>query len=194
MRKISVVIMGVLVLFAACNKETSVIPPLAPDRTLPSLTFPFTSFASTTLFVPFGDTLPNFSINKGYRVQLSDTNESVLAACSGIVTSINPDTAGGNFITLKFRTNSIYSFKYGGITRVAVNLNDSLRAGAILGKVSGKGIIDFQLIINKNTALCPQSFGSPGFTAAINEAILRNNQVRSSDSVFEPCKISSLPL
>lgn len=182
-----------VVAFMACNKETSVIPPVLPDQTSPTLAFPFSSFASTTGFIPFGDTLPNLTLNKGYEVQLSDTNEVLLAACSGIVTAITPDTAGGNFIAVKFKRNSIYSFLYAGITNVRVHVNDSLNGGSILGKVSGTGIVDFCLIKNNNEALCPQAYGSPGFNTAIQVAISKNNAFHPTDSVLIPCLTQSLP-
>src|SRR6202034_1378949 len=107
----------------------------------------------------------------------SDTTEKILTACSGIVTAIVPDTsaAGGKLITVKFKRNSIYSFVYGGVTRVQVNVNDSLQGGSILGRIGGAGIVDFQVIKNDNEALCPSNFGSPGFNTAIQQAILFSN-------------------
>ena len=193
MRKVCAVIMVFMMLFAGCNKETPVIPPLGPDTTAPNLDFPFASFASATQFTPFGDTLPNASVNMGYLVQLSDTNEALLAACSGIVTSITPDTAGGNFIAVKFRTNGIYSFLYGGVANVQVHVADSLNAGSIIGKASCTGQIYFQLTKNNNEALCPQAFGSPGFNTAIAGAISKNNAFHPTDSVSSPCTVQSLP-
>ena len=134
MRKILVTIMFFAVLLVACNKDASVIPPLPPDQSIPTLNYEFVSIASTIKFTPFGDTLPDQTINKGYKIQLSDTNESVLTACSGIVSSIITDNAGGNIITLKYKRNSIYSFTYAGITRVQVHVNDSLGGGKIIGE------------------------------------------------------------
>ena len=184
-----------VVLLMACNKDTPVIPPLPPDSTSPTLAFEFVSIASTVKFVPFGDTLANSMVNKGYEIQLSDTTEKVLTACSGIVTAIVPDTsaAGGKLITVKFKRNSIYSFVYGGVTNVQVNVNDSLQGGSILGKISRTGIIDFQVITNNNEAVCPSSYGSPGFNNAIQQAILFNNSNHHSDSVTNPCAAASLP-
>lgn len=193
MKKTWVVIMFFTLLFTGCNKETPVINPLPPDQTTPTLDFPFASFASTTRFIPFGDTIPGSNINKGYQVTFSDTNEALIAACSGIVTSITPDAAGGNFITVKFRTNSIYSFLYGGVTNVQIHVADSLSGGSILGKVSGSGIAYFQLIKNNNEALCPQAYGSPGFNTAIDGAISKNNTFNPYDSVLTPCMVQSLP-
>lgn len=185
--------MSLVVLFASCNRETPVIPPLGPDQTVPTLDFPFASFASATQFVPFGDTLPNLTVNKGYLVQLSDTNEYLIAASSGIVTSITQDTSGGNFIAVKFNSNSIYSFQYGGVTRVRVHVADSLLGGSILGKVNGTGYAFFEVIKNSNEALCPQAYGSPGFNTAIAGAIAKNNAFHPSDSVVSPCAAQSLP-
>ena len=184
-----------VVLLMACNRETPVIPPLPPDSTSPTLAFEFVSVASTIRFVPFGDTLGNSVINKGYEIQLSDTTEKILTACSGIVTAIVPDTsaAGGNLITIKFKRNSIYSFVYGGVTNVQVNVNDSLQGGSILGKINGTGIVDFQVIMNNSVALCPSGYGSPGFNNAIQQAILFNNASHHSDSVTNPCAASTLP-
>jgi len=101
MRKISNVLLCGLVLLMACNKETPPIPPLPPNQDAPSLDFEFVSVASTVKFIPFGDTLANRAINKGYELQLSDTNESIVMACPGIISSIVPDTtpAGGSLIT-----------------------------------------------------------------------------------------------
>jgi hypothetical protein len=192
MRKVRAAIMVFVVLFASCNREAPVIPPLGPDQTAPTLDFPFASFASAVRFIPFGDTLPGLSRNKGYVVQLSDTNELLLAACSGIVTSIVPDTAGGNFIAVKFRANSIYSFLYGGVTNVRVQVSDSLNGGSILGKINGTGVVYFELIKNSQ-ALCPQAYGSPGFNTAIAGAISRNNAIYPLDSVSNPCYMQSLP-
>ena len=193
MSKRGVVIMIIVVLFAACNKPTPVILPLGPDQTVPTLDFPFASFASAMQFFPFGDTIPNLTINKGYLVQLSDTNEYLLAACSGIVTSITPDTLGGNFIAVRFRKGGVYSFLYGGVTRMQIHVADSLNGGSILGKVTGTGFAYFQLIKDSAEALCPQAYGSPGFNTAIAGAISRNNALHPSDSVLSPCLIQSLP-
>jgi Peptidase family M23 len=193
MNKIWVVIMCLAVLCASCNRETPIILSPGPDQTAPTLAFPFASFASVTQFIPFGDTLPNLTLNKGYLVQLSDTNEYVLAASSGIVTSIANDTSGGNFIAVKFNSKSVYSFLYGGITRVRVRVNDNLSGGSILGKVSGNGFAYFELIKNSNEALCPQAYSSPGFNAAINGAISKNNAFHPMDSVVSPCYTQSLP-
>jgi len=192
MGKVRVVIMLMVVLFASCNREAPVIPPLGPDLTAPTLDFPFASFASAVRFTPFGDSLPNLTLSKGYQVQLSDTNELLLAACSGIVTSITPDTSGGKFIAVKFRTNSIYSFLYGGVTNVRVQVSDSLNGGSILGKINGNGTVYFEIIKDSN-ALCPQSYGSPGFNTAIAGAIARNNSLYPQDSVSNPCYLQSLP-
>ncbi len=192
MRKIGAVIMVFLILLVGCNKETPEIPPIGPDLTAPTLDFPFASLASTTRFIPFGDTLPDLSINKGYLVQLSDTNEILLAACSGIVTAITNDTAGGNFIAVKFRTKSIYSFVYGGVTNVRVRVADSIFGGSILGKISGKGKVSFQIIKNNTESLCPQTYGSPGFNTAIAGAIVKNNTFHPNDSVLSPCSIQSV--
>jgi hypothetical protein len=195
MRKILIVITGMVMLLMACRRETPVIPPLPPDQTIPTLDFEFVSVGSTIKFVPFGDTLPNSGINKGYELQLSDTNERILTSSSGIVTSISPDTtaAGGSLITVKFRRNSIYSFIYGGVTNVVVQVNDSLSGGRILGKVSGSGIVDFQFIINNNETLCPQNYGSPGFVSAIQQAILLSNSFSHTDTILSPCRVQSLP-
>jgi hypothetical protein len=195
MSKISVVFMFSVVLLMACNKETPVIPPLPPDQTSPTLAFEFVSVASTISFIPFGDTLSDLLINKGYQIQISDTTEKVLTACSGIVTAILPDTANahGNIITVKFNRNSIYTFIYGGVTNVQVNVNDSLQGGSILGKVTGTGVVDFQVIKNNNTAVCPSGYGSVGFNNAIQQAIVFNNSSHHSDSVINPCQATSLP-
>ncbi len=192
MRKVRAVIMALVVLFASCNREAPVIPPLGPDLTAPTLDFPFASFASANRFIPFGDTLPDLSLNKGYLVQLSDTNELLLAASSGIVTAVTPDTTGGNFIAVKFRSNSVFSFLYGGVTNVRVHVADSLYGGSILGKITGSGYVYFEIIKN-NEALCPQAYGSPGFNTAISGAISRNNSYYPLDSVSTPCYIQSLP-
>ena len=186
-------VMFIVMLLVACNKDTPVIPPLPPDQSAPNLDFQFVSMASAIKFIPFGDTLPNLSVNEGYEIQLSNTNESIVAACSGIVTSITADTAGGNFIAVKFKRNSIYSFLYGGVTNVVVHVNDSINPGSILGKINGNGINDFQLIKNNNEVLCPQAYGSAGFNTAIQEAILKNNALYPADSVLSPCVTESLP-
>ena len=193
MRKILVTIMFFAVLLVACNKDASVIPPLPPDQSIPTLNYEFVSIASTIKFTPFGDTLPDQTINKGYKIQLSDTNESVLTACSGIVSSIITDNAGGNIITLKYKRNSIYSFTYAGITRVQVHVNDSLGGGKIIGKISGSGVVDFQIIRNNTDALCPQTYGSPGFNTSIQQAVSQNNSLHPADSVLSPCLAQSLP-
>lgn len=193
MRKVGAVILIFVLLFTACNKEAPVIPPLQPDQTEPTLDFPFASFASTTQFIPFGDTLSGVNINRGYRVQFSDTNEVLIAACSGVVTAITPDTSGGNFIAVRFRPGAVYSFLYGGVTNVRVHIADSLYGGSILGKVSGTGIAYFQLTKNSNEALCPQAYGSPGFNTAIAGAISKNNAFHPTDTVSSPCMIQSLP-
>jgi hypothetical protein len=195
MRKVSNVLLCGLVLLMACNKETPGIPPLPPNQDVPSLDFEFVSVASTVKFIPFGDTLLNTAVNKGYELQLSDTNESVVMACPGIISSIVPDTtlSGGSLITVKFKRNSIYSFTYGGVSRVVVNVNDSLSGGKILGKVSGTGLVDFEVITNNNEALCPETFGSPGFNQAIQEAILKSNQFNPYDTINYPCRVQSLP-
>jgi len=197
MHKVWVVLMCSGLLFmASCNKETPEIPPLPPNQDSPTLDFEFVSVASTLKFVPFGDTLSNGAVNKGYEIQLSDTNESVVMACSGIISSIVPDTstAGGKLITVKFKRNSIYSFTYGGVSNVVVNVNDSLTGGKILGKLSSSGIIDFQVVTNNNEALCPQSYGSPGFTQAIQQAVLKNNYFNPADTISNTCRVPSLPL
>lgn len=192
MSKARVVFIVLVMLFTSCNKEAPVIPPLGPDMTAPTLDYPFASFASATKFIPFGDTLPNSTVNAGYIVQLSDTNEILLASCSGVVTSITPDTSGGNFIAVKFRSNGIYSFLYGGVTNVQVHIADSLNAGSILGKISGTGLVYFQIIKNSNEAMCPQTFGSPGFNTAIAGAISKNNAFNPADSVCTPCMVQSI--
>ena len=194
MRKVTNVLVCGMMLLMACNKGTPGIPPLPPNQDAPTLDFEFVSIASTVKFIPFGDTLANHTVNKGYEILLSDTNESILTACSGIVTSIKPDTlaAGASIIAVKFKRNSIYSFTYGGVTRVVTHVNDSLGAGSVIGKVSKSGIVDFQLIMDGNTVLCPQSFGSPGFNQAIQEAILKNNTFNPTDSVASPCMAGSL--
>ncbi len=192
MKKVSAVIICLVALLMGCNKETSDTNPPLSDQSDPSFTFEFASVAATTRFIPFGDTLPGLTLCRGYEIQFSDTNELVMAACPGIVTAITPDTSGGQDIAVKYKPNSIYSFVYGGVSNIAVQINDTLNAGSILGKISSSGKIDFQVIKNNNEALCPETFGSTGFNTAIETAISKNNAFNPSDSVLQPCSAQSI--
>lgn len=154
---------------------------------IPTITYPFVSFASARRFYPFGD--PNFGINgnTAYQVQLTDTGQYFVTACSGIVTSVS-----GQTVSLIYKTNSVYSFEYTGVRSPLVHVSDSLPPGALLGKVSADGIIGFALVKDNHTALCPATYANAGFNTAIQLAIDKNNQYNPADSVLGPCEMDEV--
>lgn len=177
----------VLFLFVWGCKKTNTVEQNnnGQDTSVPNLAQPICSFASVTRFIPFG-TGSGSNLSTGYEFHFSNTNQTVVAACNGIVSDIS-----GNTITIKYKKNSIYSFKYIGIGTVQVHVNDSLSFGAILGKLSSQGVLGFEMIKNDNTALCPQTYGGPGFNNAVQVAIDQHNS-QNPDSVSTPCLQSSV--
>lgn len=189
MKNVLVLTMCLCVLFA-CKKPSPVNQP-PPDTSTPTLSYPLASFSSVNKFIPFGAPVSG-GLSKGYGIQFTDTSLNFLAACQGIVESIGTATDGSPLITIKYKSNSIYSFQYSGFRTVLVNVNDSLAAGSELGRV-GFGLMNFELIENGQQALCPQNFSSPGFMNSIALAISRNNALNPTDSVYAPCSVDSLP-
>lgn len=180
-----------LILAHSCNDKYP-IDQLPDDTTPPSLSNPFLSFSSTLQFIAFGDSL-NGELCKGYWFQMTDSNQSVLSACSGKVTSITDYPNGAKSIAVKYKTNSIYSFVYSELRNVQVNVNDVIGSGTILGKTGNGGKLFFQIIKNNNEVLCPKTFGSPGFNIAIEQAISRHNTNYPSHSITDPCFVQTLP-
>lgn len=178
-------------LISACNDKYP-IDDLPEDTSAPSLTYPLAGFATTTKFVPFGGTLPSSVQCKGYTIFLSNPNETITATCRGIVTAVNLDAAGNNDITVKYKSNSIYSFVYSGVRDVLVDVNDSISAGTILGKLGSNMQVGFMLV-KSNEVVCPRTYGTAGFNDAIDLAIGKHNTANTADSVFNACLVESLP-
>ena len=191
MRKVFLCLSGILFFMASCNKDYS-IKPLPEDTATPVFSYPIASLSSTIKFISFGDTLPDLSISHGYQIQLTDTTQIILAACSGVVNKITSIAPGNNSILVKYKSNSVYSFLYSGIESTTLQLNDSIAGGVILGKIAKIGVISFQVMKHENELLCPQTFGSAGFNNAINLAIGKHNQYNAGDSVYTPCLVSSI--
>ncbi len=181
-----------IVVASACNDKYP-IDDLPDDTTPPSLSFQFLSFSSTKRFVPFGDSL-NGDICKGYYFEMTDSSQSVTSGCSGIVTEITDMAGGAKSISVKYKSNSIYSFKYAYLRNVIVNVNDKINAGTILGKTGQGGKMYFELIKNNNEICCPGTFGSPGFNTAIEMARSKHNINFPADTVGEVCIVQSMPL
>ena len=192
MRKSCVVLVCVFLL-GSCKKPGTPPPGLPKDTTPPTLTWALTSFASTLKFYPFGKTLPDSTVNKGYEILIGSPNQDlILAVCPGIITSIDPGTYG-NSIHVLYKPNSVYSFIYSGVASVQVHVNDTLTPGLVLGRVNSSGIIDFRLVLNNNTALCPQNYGASAFNNNIQVAINQHNYLNPGDSISSPCETGSLP-
>lgn len=181
-----------LVLFASSCNDKYPIDPLPDDTTPPSLSNPFLSFSSTQQFIAFGDSL-NGDLCKGYWFQMTDSNQSVAAACSGTVTAISDIAGGAKSATVKYKSNSIYSFVYAELRNVQVSVNDVIASGTLLGKTGSGGKLFFQLIKNNNEVLCPKNFGSPGFNTALEQAISRHNTNYPSHAITDPCFVQTLP-
>ena len=192
MQKLCFAVVVMVVLFSSCSKKYA-IDPLPGDTTPPSFSYPFLSFASTHLFVPFGGTLANSQTNKGYEVTLSDTTQQVLSASYGVVGAVSTNPDGTYAVAVKFKSNSIYTMLYSGLGTALVQTNDNVSPGTILGKMGGTGTIDFYVIKNNTEVVCPQNFGSVGFNNAIQQAIDKHNQFHPTDSVLTPCLVSILP-
>lgn len=191
MNKLFLISITLLVL-SACDKKYP-IDNLPDDTTPPALTYPMASFSSTTKFIPFAGSLPSSGQCKGYDVFLTDTNQFVASASSGIVSSVTDDAAGNSSITVKYKANSIYSMVYSGIRSVMVQVNDSINAGTLLGKVGSNREIFFAVVKNNNEVLCPADYGSTGFNNAIQLAIDKHNANNPADSVLSSCLATSLP-
>lgn len=191
MKKVFAVLASFLVIASACNDKYP-IDELPDDTTPPSISFQFLSFSSTKRFVPFGDSL-NGEICKGYYFEMTDSTQSVSAGCSGIVTDIKDMAGGAKSLSIRYKSNSIYSFKYSYLRNVMVNVNDNINAGTILGKTGQGGKLYFELIKNNNEVCCPGVFGSPGFNTAIQMARSKHNINFPSDTVGEVCIVQSLP-
>ena len=191
MRNFCVVFMCFFIL-QGCKKQG---PPPGPpaDTSIPTLTWALTSFASTTKFYPFGETLPNSTVNKGYEIQIASPSQTqVLSVCKGIVTAIVPGP-NGNTIHVLYKPHSVYSFIYSGVDNVQIHVNDTINQGITIGRVNNAGIIDFSLVLNNNTALCPQAYGAPAFNNNIQVAINQHNAVNPADSISSPCEVGSVP-
>jgi hypothetical protein len=187
MRKMMMILPCAALLFvAACKEETKLNSPR--DTSIPTLSRAFLSTASVVKFVAFGGTLPDATTNKGYYLQLTDTAQLVVASCQGIVTDINSSNAS---ITVTYKPKSIYSFVYTGVRNVAVQVNDTISSGSILGKIAADGKISFTLIKN-DEVLCPGDFGPGGFNNAMQSAIARHNAL-NPDTIAAACVVSSLP-
>ncbi len=182
---------ALLLLVSACNDKYP-IPDLPKDTTAPSLTYPLSSFSTVTKFVNFGGTMPSSNQSKGYYVYMSNPNETITAACRGIVSAVNDDAAGNKNITVLYKSNSIYSFVYSGIKDVMVDVHDSIQAGTILGKLGSNMEVGFMLV-KENEVLCPSSYASAGFNDAIDLAIGKHNAANPSDSISNTCLVESLP-
>lgn len=188
----TIALLTILALFNFSCNDKYPINDLPEDTTAPSLTYPISSFSTVTRFIPFGGTLPSGGQCKGYDIFVSNANETITAACRGIVIAVNLDGAGNNDITVKYKSNSVYSFVYSGVKDVMVDVNDSIYAGTILGKVGSNLELSFTLI-KSNEVLCPRTYGSAGFNDAIDLAIAKHNTANSTDSVFSACLAESLP-
>jgi hypothetical protein len=182
--------LGLLLLGSSCNDKYP-IDELPDDTTPPSLTYPFLSFSSTQQFITFGDSL-NGGLCKGYWFQMLDSNQSVAAAAPGIVTGIAQQAGGAKSISIKYKSNSIYSFEYAHLRDVTVEVNDIINSGTILGKTGQGGKLYFQLIKNDMEVFCPKTFGSPGFNTAVEQAIQKHNINYPLDTIDEPCAVQSL--
>lgn len=181
-----------LLTVASCDKKYP-IDQLPEDTSLPTLTYPLTSFSTANKFVSFGGTLPSSSQSKGYDIFLADTNQYVASACSGIVTSVTADAAGNNAIAVRYKSNSIYSFLYSGLNNVMVAVSDTLNPGTLLGKIGSNREVYFAVIKSNTEVICPQSIGSPNFNNAIQLAIDKHNMFNAADSVFDACLFETLP-
>ncbi|MDB5282857.1 MAG: hypothetical protein JWO06_1932 [Bacteroidota bacterium] len=180
-----------LIFWAGSCKKPSQPEGPQPDISIPTLIYPIISFASVTKFIPFGEA-DSTGLHKGYEIHLANTNQSIISASIGKITSITPD-AHGNTIRVLYKPRSIYTFVYSGIVNLNVHVNDTLNPGTILGRINPTGIINFAIILNNNTALCPEHFGAPAFNNSIQVAIDRHNSLNPGDSVDSPCKADSLP-
>lgn len=187
MQKIIVALVLLCVLASSCKKKYP-IDPLPKDTTPPTASFQVVSVSSTTSFTPFGGTLPNSEISKGYTIQLSDLNLTVNAACSGTVTAVS-----SNSVTVLYRANSIYSFYYSGIKNIRVAVNQSIAPGNILGDIASDGIVFFQVIKNDTEVECPDTFSDTGFKNSIRTAINKHIILHPADSLIVPCLAASLP-
>jgi hypothetical protein len=177
-----------LVLFAGCKKQTQDSPAPQGDTTVPNISYPIASFASAYKFIPFGAPLQAGGTNTGYEVYLSDGQQAILSASSGIVSSINTDNKGNSTIEVKFKTNSIYTFRYAGVRSLLVHLGDSITPGTLLGKISTTGVIDFAMVKNGHIMLCPQLYASSSFNNSIQVAITRHNALNPNSQVTEACQ------
>lgn len=177
----------------SCNNKYP-IDELPPDINPPSLTNPMAGFASLQKFVPFGGMLSTSETCKGYFFHVTDTNQSVVSACSGVVVSVTNNLDNNNTVLVKYKSNSIYSVQYSGVRDVIVAVNMNIAPGTVLGKVCDAGDVSIVLIKNSNEALCPEQFGSPGFNTSVQQAIARHNMLNPTDSVFNSCNGVSLPL
>jgi hypothetical protein len=175
----------------AC-KKTAPDSSATTDSSPPTLSYPFASLASADKFTPFGAQIAS-GLSKSYIVHLSDTTQACVAACSGIVSSIVNNPQGGNDITFKFNSNSIYSFIYSGVRNPQVQVSDSISPGSVIGFVSGSGNLQFTLVRSNSEALCPQNYASQAFNNSIQLAITKNNYFNPSGSVNAPCLVDSLP-
>ena len=191
MNKLTISLLAIILLVAACSKTDK--NDIIVDTTAPALTNPLTSFSSTNKFIAFGDTLPNLSINKGYDIFINDTNQMITAACGGIVSTITTDAANNNTITVAYKANSIYTLLYAGIKNVLVDINDTITAGTILGKLGSNREIYFAVIKNNTEVICPNTFASSGFRNSINTAIAMHNATNVTDSVITTCLVETLP-
>jgi hypothetical protein len=186
-----VVALTFLLLVNSCKKE-SPYPTLPANQSVPTLSWAIASFASVTRFYPFGDTSLGNPANTGYQMILSDTTTAIFSACTGIVQSITPTGKGMYSVTVKYKSNSPYTFIYSGLGHVNVHVNDSLQNSALLGTIAHNGIMGFSLVKNGHTAICPSLMAADGFNNSINTAMSLSNYKTPEDSIMSPCLVDSI--
>lgn len=184
---------GILVL-QSCKKDEVAFNNYLPedDKTPPALLHPFASVASATRFVRFGDTIPGSSeISTGYWIWFSDPTTKVVSCTDGIVSNVEQQDNGDWRVSVKTKSNSIYSMIYENLKDLQVSVNDVVLMGTILGTAGQNSYAGFKVAQKGNRLVCPKVYASSGFDTAMITALNRSN-VLLGTTFTDPCVVDTL--